>query len=126
MWRLAERFRLAGSLLRGHGRHIDLAEADVLAVLEVQPQKLDAFAAAPEPGQVALADLRLGLLAVRQMFLLLSAKGFMDGAGEAVGSGVETPAMALFDVVAESANRRIWRMAIRVLKAALPGCVRVQ
>jgi hypothetical protein len=49
---LAERFRLAGSgLPGGDGRDVDLAEADVLAVLEVQPQKLDAFATTPEPAR---------------------------------------------------------------------------
>jgi len=105
----------------GHGRDIDLAEADVLAVLEIQPQKLDAFATAPEPGQVALADFRLGLLAVRQMFLLLSTKGFMDGAGEAVGSGVETPAMALFEGLAELADLRTGGQGIGIDATRRPG-----
>ncbi|MDQ3582764.1 MAG: hypothetical protein M3495_14660 [Pseudomonadota bacterium] len=118
----SERFRLAGSgLPRGHGRYIGLAEADILALLQVQAQKVDAFATAPQPVQIGLADLRLGLLAVAQVLLLFLAQGFEHGGGEAVGRGEETPAVGGFDGLAEPADLRAGRQGIGIDATRRPG-----
>ncbi len=53
-------FALVIRLPGGDRRNVDLAEAHVLAVLQIQPQQFDAFAGAAEPGQVIRADRSAG------------------------------------------------------------------